>query len=83
MGTILIVDDHPVTREPLAKLLRYEGYQTVCAANGAEAMAALESGSPDLVLLDVVMPKVDGLSFLEAARHDPAEIGRASCRERV
>jgi CheY-like chemotaxis protein len=52
--------------------LRYEGYQTVCAANGAEAMAALESGSADLVLLDVVMPKVDGLAFLEATRRDPA-----------
>ena len=67
---ILVVEDHAVTRDPLARLLRYEGYQTVCAANGAEALAALEAEKPDLVLLDVVMPKVDGLTFLDAVRHD-------------
>ena len=41
MCTILVVDDHPVTREPLARLLRYEGFKTTCAANGVEALAAV------------------------------------------
>ena len=72
MRTILIVEDHAVTREPRARLLRYEVYKTTCAANGAEALAALESHTPDLVLLDMMMPKCDGLTFLQAARADPA-----------
>ena len=69
MSLILVVDDHAATREPLAKLLRYEGYDTACAANGAEALAAVRERKPDLVLLDLLMPKMDGMTFLhEAAR---------------
>ena len=69
MSLILVVDDHAATREPLAKLLRYEGYDTACAANGAEALAAMRERKPDLVLLDLLMPKMDGMTFLnEAAR---------------
>jgi CheY-like chemotaxis protein len=71
MRTILVVDDHAVSREPLAKLLRYEGYETASAANGAEALRAVAARRPDLVLLDVMMPKMDGLTFLEAARQTP------------
>ena len=71
MATILVVDDHPITREPLARLLRYEGFQTASAGNGAEALAALESADPDLVVLDVMMPKVNGPAFLEALRGEP------------
>ena len=69
MSLILVVDDHAATREPLAKLLRYEGYDTACAANGAEALAAVKERKPDLVVLDLLMPKMDGLTFLaEASR---------------
>src|SRR4051794_6703946 len=39
--SILVIDDHPVAREPLAKLLRYEGFGAACAANGVEALAAM------------------------------------------
>ena len=70
MRMILVVDDHAATREPLAKLLRYEGYDTASAANGAEALAAVKARKPDLVVLDLLMPKMDGLTFLsEASRH--------------
>lgn len=70
MRLILVVDDHAATREPLAKLLRYEGYDTASAANGAEALAAVKERKPDLVLLDLLMPKMDGLTFLSEASRE-------------
>ena len=74
MSLILIVDDHAATREPLAKLLKYEGFETASAANGAEALVAVRSRKPDLVLLDLMMPKMDGLTFLsEVAREQPGD----------
>ena len=69
--TILVVDDHPVTREPLARLLRYEGFETRCAANGVEALDLLGEAPADLILLDVVMPKMNGVDFLQNVRDDP------------
>ena len=68
--TILVVDDHPVTREPLARLLRYEGFETRCAANGVEALDLLAESAADLILLDVVMPKMNGVDFLQNVRGD-------------
>ena len=70
MSLILVVDDHAATREPLAKLLRYEGYDTAAAANGAEALAAVRERKPDLVVLDLLMPKMDGLTFLDEASRE-------------
>ena len=69
--TILVVDDHPVTREPLARLLRYEGFEARCAANGVEALDLLAESAADLILLDVVMPKMNGVDFLQNVRDDP------------
>ena len=68
MTRILIVDDHPITREPLARLLRHEGYDTTCAANGLEAIDSVRAQRPDLILLDLMMPKMSGLAFLEVLR---------------
>lgn len=70
MSLILVVDDHAAIREPLAKLLRYEGYDTASAANGAEALAAVKERKPDLVVLDLLMPKMDGLTFLSEASRE-------------
>jgi len=72
MCTILVVDDHPVTREPLARLLQFEGFRTTCAANGVEALAAVGLARPDLILLDVMMPKMNGVDFLGHLRRDAA-----------
>lgn len=66
MFHILIADDHPIAREPLARLLRLEGYETACAANGLEALDRVAERRPDLILLDMMMPKMTGLEFLRA-----------------
>lgn len=71
MSLILVVDDHAATREPLAKLLRYQGYETAVASNGAEALEAMRQRRPDLVLLDLLMPQMDGLTFLDEASREP------------
>ena len=75
MSLILVVDDHAATREPLARLLKYEGYETASAANGAEALAAMRSRRPDLILLDLNMPKMDGLTFLAEKAREPEAAG--------
>lgn len=67
---ILIVEDHAIVREPLARLLRHEGYETECATNGMDALAAVKIRTPDLILLDLLMPKMDGVAFLKLLRAD-------------
>lgn len=71
MSTILVVDDVESFREPIAAVLRARGYAAVCAGSGVEALAAMERQTPDLVLLDVAMPEMDGLTFLRTIRADP------------
>jgi CheY-like chemotaxis protein len=66
--TILVVEDTPIVREPLARLLRTEGYEALCAGNGVEALVALKGRPVDLVLLDVMMPKMNGVAFVEGVR---------------
>ena len=68
MSQILLVEDTKAIREPLAQLLRLEGYSVSCAANGVEALAFLREERPDLVLLDLMMPEMDGLTFLSIVR---------------
>ena len=60
IATILIVDDDPQVRKLLEMLLQLEGYKTCLAANGEEALAAVEQAPPDLILLDVMMSGMDG-----------------------
>lgn len=71
MSRILIVDDMAASRQGMAKLLDREGYETHCAFNGAEALAKLKTIKPDLILLDQMMPEVDGLTFLSNIRRFP------------
>ncbi len=61
---ILVVDDEPANRKLLADLVVHEGYEVVTASGGAEALAILASAPIDLVLLDLMMPEVDGMSVL-------------------
>ena len=71
MATVMVVDDTTVIRDTVAKLLRREGFETVCASNGKEALEAMKSHRPDLVLLDLMMPEMDGIACLDALAHDP------------
>jgi CheY-like chemotaxis protein len=68
VSSILVVDDMAIFRDPLAASLRLAGYEAVCAGNGEEALAAVRVKRPDLILLDLAMPVMDGLSFLRALR---------------
>ncbi|MCC9306373.1 response regulator transcription factor [Kitasatospora sp. RB6PN24] len=62
---ILVVDDEPDLVEVLCGALRYEGWQAVGAATGAEAVSAVRSWAPDAVVLDMMLPDLDGLAVLE------------------
>ena len=70
MPTILVVDDSAQDRKPLAKLLKVHGYDVLAASNAYEAMAAAKRQQPDLIVLDVMLPPVDGLTFLMLLRQD-------------
>lgn len=76
---LLVVDDDRETREALRTALEDEGYTVAVAANGAEAMAKLEERPPRLVLLDLVMPIVDGWEVLDRMRANPALAGVPVC----
>ena len=65
---ILVVDDEPDIRETVSAMLEAEGYRVVQATNGAEALEAIESGAPDIVLLDMRMPVLDGWGFASELR---------------
>jgi len=65
---ILIVDDEQSIRSSLAKLLEYQGYETLQAEDGFEALSLVEERPPDLVLLDIKMPRMDGLEVLQKIR---------------
>ena len=60
---VLIVDDDDVIRNLLGELLDGEGYAVEAAANGKEALAVLQRWRPDTILLDLMMPKMDGWRF--------------------
>jgi CheY-like chemotaxis protein len=70
MPRILIVDDEAACRLPLARLLQLEGYEIAQAADGLEALQRLGEAQCDLVLLDLLMPGMDGITFIERARAD-------------
>jgi len=69
---ILIVDDSPLNTKLLKFILDEAGYETVVASNGEDGIAALEAEQPDLLLLDVMMPDIDGFEVCRRIKKDPA-----------
>jgi len=70
--TILVVDDEPFICRSLTFVLRKADYHVVEARNGEEALAAIKEHKPDLVFLDVMMPKINGFEVTERVRSDPS-----------
>jgi diguanylate cyclase (GGDEF)-like protein len=68
---ILIVDDHEDNVELLRARLESWGFETISAKDGAEALATIESTLPDLVLLDIMMPKIDGIEVARRVKNNP------------
>jgi DNA-binding response OmpR family regulator len=70
-GRVLVVDDEPTVRSWLAALLAHEGYIVEEAADGAAALEALRSFAADVIILDLIMPGMNGRQFLLELREDP------------
>jgi two-component system, OmpR family, response regulator MprA len=68
MATVLIVDDDPKLLKMLQRTLAYEGFRVFSATNGNEALAEVQAHRPDVVVLDWLMPGLDGLGVLECLR---------------
>ena len=68
MASIMIVDDNVDACEPLAKYLERSGHRVDCVPNGRQALAHVLAQVPDVVVLDLLMPEMDGPSFLEVVR---------------
>lgn len=68
MAKILVVDDEPTYRDALAFNLRRDGYQVAVAADGVAAVAAFETESPDLILLDLMLPGLSGIEVCKWVR---------------
>jgi len=71
-SSLLVVDDDDFYRDSIANLLRQAGHQVETAPNGEHALTIMRNRPPDLLLLDMVMPGMDGLAVIEAMRIDPA-----------
>ncbi|MEO8475927.1 MAG: response regulator transcription factor [Actinomycetota bacterium] len=68
MTQVLVVDDEPMVREVLARYLEAEGFGVITAGDGEEALDRFEESRPDLVLLDLMLPRIDGFEVLDRMR---------------
>ena len=71
----LVADDEPLICDLLTRFLSRRGYAVVTAADGEEALEKMRESRPDLFLLDIYLPKVDGLGVLERIRDEELEVG--------
>ncbi len=71
---ILIIDDERGLREVMTELLEKTGYQAICAANGADGVRLNEQENPDIIVLDLCMPGMDGIETLRRIRKQDSEV---------
>jgi CheY-like chemotaxis protein len=71
MTLLLVVDDEPTIRDLIADVLRESGYQVQTAANGAQALQFMRREVPRAIVLDLMMPQIDGNAFVELKRLNP------------
>jgi CheY-like chemotaxis protein len=71
MTKVLVAEDNPVNRELLRELLENRGYSVIEACNGQEALDMVEQSQPDLLLLDIGMPLLDGFTVIRRIRQNP------------
>ncbi len=71
MKTVLIAEDNPTNRELLRELLEIRGYTVAEACNGQEALVSVEQAPPDILLLDIGMPVLDGFAVVRKLRENP------------
>jgi CheY-like chemotaxis protein len=71
MTKVLVAEDNPVNRELLRELLENRGHSVVEACNGQEALDMVEQSQPDLLLLDIGMPVLDGFAVIRRIRENP------------
>jgi DNA-binding response OmpR family regulator len=71
-GRVLVVDDEPMVRETLGQVLSDEGYVVDLAVDGETALERVHAARPDAILLDLMMPGMNGRQFLQALREEPA-----------
>jgi len=71
-GRVLVVDDEPMVRETLGQMLSDEGYVVDLAVDGETALERVHAARPDAILLDLMMPGMNGRQFLQALRDEPA-----------
>ena len=72
MARILVIDDHEASAQAMARLLSLVGHETRCVTDSGEAMPTVRDFEPDLIFLDVMMPRIDGLQILEEIRSSDA-----------
>jgi len=70
---VLVVDDDPDILEAICDILDSESYRVARARNGAEALERVDAERPDVILLDLMMPVMDGVAFAKALRERPAD----------
>ncbi len=68
MKIVLIVEDDAICREPMAAMLEAKGFAPLCATNGKEALEIMQRQQPDIILLDIHLPDMDGIAFLRSVR---------------
>src|SRR5688572_14024473 len=71
-GSVVVVEDEESIQKLVAVALRRAGYEVTLAADGQEALQQITSATPDLIISDVMMPRMDGLELLRHLRSDPA-----------